>query len=201
MSLLFQIGLGVGLGVAAGLRPFLPTLLACGLAVGHHFKMAFRYGHFHFLQKDWWLLAVAGLYILVWVVQVLLKADPFNPFGRRPLAIVIALMGAAAAALLFGGTLRDHGHHGWIGAVAGAGCAALATVATAPILSGARKRLTDRAAREALSLYVDGVALVFAAMTVAYKPLGFLTVPPMLLLLAARLRRRGTKYAGLRILR
>jgi hypothetical protein len=199
MSLAFQIGFGVGVGLACGLRPFLPTLLACALATGHDLHLAFRYGHFHFLEKDWWLCAVAGLYVVAWAVQVLLKADPFG--WRSPLAIALGLVGAAAAALLFGGTLRDHGHSGWIGAAAGAVCAALAWAAVQPVLSGARQRLEDRAARDALTLYVDGVALVCAAITIAYKPLGFALALPLLWLVIGTRRRKGAKYAGLRILR
>ena len=96
MSLTFQIGFGVGIGLACGLRPFLPVLLACALAEGHHLHLEFRYGHFHFLEKHWWLAAVAGLYVLAWAVQVLLRANPFG--WQSPLAIVLGLVGAAAAA-------------------------------------------------------------------------------------------------------
>ena len=77
----------------------------------------------------------------------------------------------------------------------------LAWAAVQPVLSGARKRLKDRAAQEALSLYVDGVALLAALITIAYKPLGFALALPLLWLVIGTRRRKGAKYAGLRILR
>ncbi len=68
------------------------------------------------------------------------------------------------------------------------------------VLGGARRRLSDRAAREALTVYLDGAALLAAAVVAAVHPLGYVLVA-LLAWLWLRIRSRsGERYAGLRIL-
>ncbi len=65
----------------------------------------------------------------------------------------------------------------------------------------ARARLSDRAAREALTVYLDAASLLAAALVVLLHPLGYVLVAA-LVWFAWRGRARGDeKYAGLRILR
>jgi hypothetical protein len=69
------------------------------------------------------------------------------------------------------------------------------------VVARARRRLPDRGAREALTLYLDSAALVVAALTALLHPLGYVAIA-LLAWFAWRLRARaGEKYAGLRILR
>jgi hypothetical protein len=64
----------------------------------------------------------------------------------------------------------------------------------------ARTRLADRAAREALTVYLDAAALVLAALVALLHPLGYVALALFAWLWAAGRRRSGEKYAGLRIL-
>ena len=78
--------------------------------------------------------------------------------------------------------------------------AALALRASGPVIARARKRLPDRAAREALTVYLDAVALLLAALVALLHPLGYVVVA-LLAWFAWRGRARSAeKYAGLRIL-
>jgi hypothetical protein len=198
MSLPLQIGLGVGLAVAAGLRPFLPALLA-GLFASEAIRhVQFSHGDTAFLQRSWWLIAVAVAFAVVWVLQMRIGGERLE---HGPLGYALIAISIGTGALLFGGILCDHDHPLWAGLVAGAACAAIGLAATRPLLSGARRRLPDRAAREALTLYADGAALVLAALSLLWGPLGFAVLVLALWLLISTWRRADDKYAGLRILR
>src|SRR5205085_11601274 len=107
----------------------------------------------------------------------------------------------AAGALLFAGTLAAHSDAWWPGIVAGAVAAALVRAAVAPIAAGARSRLTDRAAREALSVYLDGASLALAALVALLHPLGYVAAALALLLLARARSRAAARPGGLRIVR
>ncbi|MHB1469698.1 MAG: hypothetical protein ACYCX7_11145, partial [Solirubrobacteraceae bacterium] len=88
----------------------------------------------------------------------------------------------------------------WPGLVGGAAAALLAEACVRPFVKRVRARLDDRAAREAVTIYLDALALLIAAVSAAFHPLGYLAV----ILVAwfafmGRGRGRG-RYAGLRIL-
>jgi hypothetical protein len=69
------------------------------------------------------------------------------------------------------------------------------------VVRGARSRLGDRAAREAVTVYLDGASLALAALVALVHPLGYLA-PVLLGWLLARTRSRTqSRYAGLRIMR
>ncbi len=205
-GLLFYIGLGLGLAAACGLRPFLPLLLAGALASGGALGVSFVPGSFGFLQADWWLLAVVVALVLAYALQMLLGLAPTLAPGERttrpdPLAASIAGLGLGAGALLFAGTLAAHGDAAWPGILGGILAAGLAQRAGGPIVARARKRLPDRGAREALTLYLDSTALLLAALVALLHPLGYVAVA-LLAWFAWRVRSRSEqKYAGLRILR
>jgi hypothetical protein len=197
-SLVFMIGLGLGLGIAAGLRPFLPALLAGGLASGSALGVKFAPGNYSFLQADWWLIAAAAALLIVYVVQLRLGAGRFD--SGAPGA-ALAGLGVGVGALLFAGTLCSHGRIAWPGLIGGAAAALLAQAAVRPIISGARGRLTDHTARQALTVYLDLTAVILAALVCLLHPLGYVAVLLFAWLAFVRWRRGdGGRYAGLRIL-
>jgi hypothetical protein len=192
----FDIGLGLGLASACGMRPYLPTLLAGALASAPALGVRFD-AHFQFLRSGWWLLAVALVLASTYVAQLRFAGERFDGVASG----MISAHALAVAALLFAGTLAAHGEAWWPGILAGALVAALTRAAVVPVLEGARARLPDRAAREALTLYVDAASLALAALVALLHPLGYLA-PLLLAWLLARVRARaGRKYAGLRIMR
>jgi hypothetical protein len=200
-GLVFYIGLGLGLALAAGLRPFLPALLAGALASSGALGVSFGHGDFGFLQESWWLLVVTVAFVLVWALQLLAGGSSGAARVQEgPVGAALAGLGVGVGALLFAGTLAAHGDAAWPGLLAGAVAAATAQAATRPILARTRARLSDRGAREALTLYVDAAALVLAALVALLHPLGYLALLPFAWLLAAGRRRDGERYAGLRIL-
>jgi hypothetical protein len=229
-GLVFYVGLGVGLAVACGLRPFLPLLLAGGLALSGALGVSFSEGAYSFLESDWWLLVVVVALVLAYALQVLFglapTADPgespredtlkgtpsgAHPEGHRqanrrskrpdPLAASLAGLGVGAGALLFAGTLAAHGDSAWAGLLGGFLAAGLAQRASGPVIARARLRLPDRGAREALTVYLDAASLLLAALVALLHPLGYVAVA-LLAWFVWRMRARSDeKYAGLRILR
>ncbi len=205
-GLVFYIGLGLGLAAACGVRPFLPLLLAGALASSRVLGVTFAHGGFGFLESSWWLLAVVVALVVSYGLQMLLGMEPTldpaeRPARPSPLAAALAGIEIGAGAVLFGGTLAAHGDAAWPGIVAAFAVVGLAQRATGPVVARARKRLPDRAAREALTLYLDSAALLLAALVAVLHPLGYVAVA-LLAWFAWRLRSRaGEKYAGLRILR
>ncbi|HEY5044757.1 MAG TPA: DUF4126 family protein [Solirubrobacteraceae bacterium] len=192
----FYIGLGLGLAAACGLRPYLPALLAGGLASAGALGVGFGHGRYHFLQSGWWLLAVAVVLVGAYVLQWRLGAERFAATAGG----AIAAQALAVGALLFAGTLAAHGDASWPGLIGGAACAGLGQLVVGPVLAGARARLPDRPAREALTLYLDAAALLLAALVALLHPLGYVAVALLAWFLVRTRRRAGAKYAGLRIL-
>lgn len=209
-GIFFDIGLAVGFAAACGLRPFLPVLLAGALASSNALGVAFAHGHFRFLESSWWLLLVAVALVIAYALQLLLGMAPTldpatqRPQGRAsvsPLAATIVGIAYGTGALLFAGTLDAHGHSPWPGVLVGFTVVAIAQRATEPVIARARARLTDRSAREALTIYLDAAALLLAALVAALHPLGYVALA-LLAWFGWRGRGRSDqKYAGLRILR
>jgi len=205
-GLVFYIGLGLGLAAACGMRPFLPLLLAGGLATSGALGVTFAHGGFSFLESSWWLLLVAAGLVLAYALQMLLGMEPTLDPSERPsrpsiLAASLAGLELGAGAVLFAGTLVAHGDSPWPGIFGGFLAAGLAQRASGPVIARARKRLPDRGAREALTLYLDSASLLVAALVALLHPLGYVAIA-VLAWFAWRLRSRaGEKYAGLRILR
>jgi hypothetical protein len=216
-GIFFYIGLGVGLAVASGLRPFLPLLLAGLLARGKALGLTFATGEFHFLQAWWWLITVAVLFALSYALQIQLGLSPTldeppsrSAIGttgarhpapaRQPFAAALAGMACGAGAVLFAGTLAAHRDASWPGIIGGVFAAALAAGAVGPLIARARRRLPDKASRDALTLYLDGTALLVAALVCAVYPLGYVALILFALLWFRGRARGGERYAGLRIL-
>ena len=198
-GIFFDIGLGLGLAAACGLRPFLPLLLAGALGSAKALGLTFPHGDFHFLQQGWWLLAVVVVLALSYLAQLRLGRAAA---GRAsPLQAAITGLACGAGAVLFAGTLDAHHDAWWPGLLGGIAAALLAQAVAGPVVEGARSRLSDRAAREALTVYLDAASLLLAALVALLHPLGYL-VPVLLAWFMLRRRSRaGERYAGLRILR
>jgi hypothetical protein len=212
-GIVFYIGLGAGLAVACGLRPFLPALLAGALASAGALGVSFGHGSFHFLQSTWWLLAVAVALAVSYLLQLRLGLTPVaakagrersgsaERAGADPLAATLSGLAYGTGALLFAGTLAAHGDAWWPGVLGGLAAVALAQRAVGPVIARARERLPDRAAREALSVYLDAASVVLAGLVALLHPLGYVAAA-LLAWFAWRGRARSQeKYAGLRILR
>jgi hypothetical protein len=202
----FYIGLGAGLAAACGLRPFLPLLFAGAVGSAGALGLGFAHGHYHFLQRGWWLLAVAAVLAAGYALTLTLGLEPTIDTRTRvtrgdALAGALAGLGLGAGALLFAGTLAAHGDAAWPGLVAGLILAALAQRASGGVVAGARARLPDRAAREAVTIYLDAASLLMAALVALLHPLGYVAVGLLGWFLWRTRARGGEKYAGLRALR
>lgn len=196
-SIGFLIGLGLGLGVAAGVRPFLPALLAGGLASGKVLGLTFVHGGYSFLQAGWWLIALAAALAIVYLLQLRIGSVLFD--NAAP-AAALAGIGVGIGALLFAGSLAGHGEVSWPGLIGGGLAALLAQAVVRPMTMRVRSRLADKAAREAVTIYLDATALVIAGLTALLHPLGYVAVALFAWLLLAGRRRASGRYAGLRIL-
>jgi hypothetical protein len=191
MKLLLDILQGIGLSAAAGLRPFLPTLVAGGFAIGD-VGVDYEGTSFSFLEEPVFLLAVA----IVMVVTFLLRRRLDTPAG----AAALSGIGIGLGALLFAATLDDRHDVWWPGLIAGVLLAALAGAAVRDLFTRTRARL-DTEAAAALPVYAEGVAAALAALSILIPPVSVIAVGVLVWLLLGGRRREGEKYAGLRILR
>jgi hypothetical protein len=189
LNLAFDIFQGIGIAAAVGVWPFLPALATGALAAGD-VQINFEHSDYHFLAQTPFLIAMV---IGVIVVTALERRD------RRLAEALMAVAGLALGALLFAGALaRDH-HPAWPGWIGGVACAGIALLATRPLLARVRSRLGDAAA--ALPIYAAASAVLVAVLAVVAPPVGVVALAGLVWLLLAGRRRGEQKYAGLRILR
>lgn len=196
-GIVFVIGLGLGFGVAAGLRPFLPVLLAGGLARLSALGMAFSPGSYSFLQAGWWLIAAAACLLIVYVLQLRVGSERFDQGAP---AAALAGIGVGVGALMLAGSLSAQHDLAWPGLIGGALAAVIAQAAVRPIVLRARRRLPDKSSKQALTLYLDLASLIVAGLVALVHPLGYVVVLLFAWLALAGRRRSGARYAGLRIL-
>jgi hypothetical protein len=192
LRLLIDILQGAGLAGAAGIRPFLPALVAGAFARGN-VLIDFDGTKFSFLERPGWLLA---LVLAVAIAGILERRG----IAQRSLESALAGIGIGLGALLFAATLDDRFDIWWPGLLAGGLCAALAGAATRALLVRTRARL-DSSARAALPVYAEAIALALAALAVVVAPVSIVALGFFILLLRGGRRREGEKYAGLRILK
>lgn len=195
MDTVLDILTGIGLGCAAGIRPFLPGL-AAGAFAAADLTIDFERTDLSFLEQSGWLLALVVALIAVVLAQRTLgeRAD------SGPLATVLLVVSAGIGALLFAGALADHSDVWWPGLIGGVAFALLAYFATSDLLARTRARL-DAEAAAALNVYAEGVALITAILAILAPPLSIVAAGGLAWLLMGGRRRKGEKYAGLRILR
>jgi hypothetical protein len=203
MSLFLDIGTGAGLASATGIRPYLPPLLAGGLARSD-IGIDFDGTELWWLESPGFLAGVVALGVIAFFVErsAANRASPDigGRIGRGPAEILSGLIGVALGTLLFVGALYDTGQPSWIGLVFGPLCVALAWVAVGGLVERVRARLEpDQAAL--VTAYADGAALILAGIAIFLPPLAYLAIPGFVVLLLGGRRREGEKYAGLRILR
>ena len=200
-GLFFDIGLGIGLAAACGIRPFLPLLLAGAFARGGDLGVSFAGKPFSFLDSGVWLLVVT--LVASYAVQILLDrpATEERPLaGGDPFASALTGIALGAGALLFAGTLAAHGETWWPGIIGGLLCALAGERAVGPLVARVRRRLADRAARNALTVYLDSTALLAALLVCALHPLGYVLLAVLVWWLIRSRSGDGERYAGLRIL-
>jgi hypothetical protein len=197
-GLVFYVGLGVGLALAAGIRPFLPALLAGALASSDVLGVRFAHGGYRFLESGWWLAAIAAAMLAAYLAQLSIGSERFE---AGPGAAALAGLGVGVGALLFAGTLAAHHDAPWPGLVAGALLAAAIQAVVRPLSLRTRARLPDRGAREAVSIYLDAVALALAVLVCLLHPLGYLIAALFAWMWLRGQGRADEKHAGLRILR
>jgi hypothetical protein len=191
VKLLLDIMQGMGVSAAAGLRPFLPTLLVGALAADD-LGVDFDGTDFAFLESPWFLLAI----VVALVVTTLLRSRFETPAGEAALGGI----GMGLGALLFAGTLDDRHATWWPGIIAGLICALIAQQGARSLLTRTRARL-DAEAAGALFLYAEAAALLLAGLSVLIPPVSVLAIAFLIWLRLGGRRREGEKYAGLRILR
>jgi hypothetical protein len=194
MRLFLDITQGMGLAGAAGVRPFLPTLLSGALARAN-LGLDFDHTRYAFMESSWFLLAVVVLLIITVVVE-----------RRKPATVETGAFGAALAgiaiglgALLFAGSVADHGETSWAWLAPGIACALIGNAAARSLFLRVARRL-DEAARQALPLYAEGGSLASAGLAVLIPPISILLLGFFGWLWIGGRRRAGEKYAGLRSL-
>ena len=196
MSAFLDISTGAGLASSTGVRPYLPPLLAGGLARGD-IGIDFDGTDFSFLESPAFLGAVVAVGVVAFLVE---RSRASGETGRGVAGFLSGVIGMLLGALLFAGALADGGEATWVGLIFGPLCAVLGWLAVGGLVERVRTRLEpDQAAL--VTAYADGAALVLAAIAIFVPPLALLAIPGFLLLLAGGRRREGEKYAGLRILR
>ena len=191
MKLLIDILQGIGVACAAGLRPFLPAFVA-GAAGRADLLVDFEHTDFVFLERNWWLAAMAVLMIAAVLVR--------NELERPPVAAALQGLALGMSGLLFAGFLASDHYAWWPGIPAGIACAWVTGTAARSIFARAAGRL-DGDARAQLPLYTEGLALLLAVLAVVAPPLSLAALGFAIWLLIGARRRDGKKYAGLRILR
>jgi hypothetical protein len=195
MKLVLDILQGLGLASATGLRPFLPTLVAGGLASAD-LGVDFDHTEFAFLESPWWLLAIAAAL----VVSVFVRRQLETGAGEA----VLSGLGIGLGALLCAASIDERHHTWWYGLLLGAVVAVLASSVSRQLFARVRARFAttgDNEAAAALPFYGEAAGLVVAALSVLLPPVSVLVIGFLIALLVTGRRRSGQKYAGLRILR
>jgi hypothetical protein len=187
---------GAGLSGAAGLRPFLPTLLASGLAAKDA-GIDFDGTEFAFIESAPFLIIVAIAAAAMFAYERRAGAERLE---QGPLGAALAGIALGFGALLFAGTLDDRHDTWWYGIPLGLACAAVGVAAGRSLFGRVRTRL-DKDAQAALPAYAELGALLAAGVTVLFPPMGVVVVAFLAWLYLGGRRRSQEKFAGLRILR
>jgi hypothetical protein len=195
MKLVLDILQGLGLASAAGLRPFMPALLAGGLASGD-VGIDFDGTQFAFLESPIWLLAL----VIALIASVFIRPLLEQPAGEAALSGI----GIGLGALLCAASIDDRHATWWYGLIIGALIAYLASTVSRAIFGRVRARFAsagDSQAAAALPFYGEAAGLVVAGASILFPPLALVAVGFLIALLITGRRRGEQKYAGLRILR
>jgi Domain of unknown function (DUF4126) len=195
MKLALDILQGLGLASAAGLRPFLPAILAGALASGD-VGLDFDGTPFAFLESPVWLLILVIALIATIFTRKLLETGP----GEAALSG----LGIGLGALLCAASIDDRHDTWWYGLILGAAIALLSSTVSRSLFARVRARFAsagDAQAAAALPFYGEAAGLVIAGASVLFPPLAIVAIGFLIALLVTGRRRTDQKYAGLRILR
>ena len=195
MKLALDILQGLGLASAAGLRPFLPAILAGALASGD-IGLDFDGTSFAFLESPIWLLILVIALVATIFTRKVLETGP----GEAALSGV----GIGLGALLCAALIDDRHDTWWYGLILGAVIAFLASSVSRSLFGRVRARFAssgDASAAAALPFYGEAAGLVIAGASVLFPPLAIVAIGFLIALLVTGRRRSDQKYAGLRILR
>ena len=196
MDYLLDLLQGLGIAAAIGIRPFLPVLLAGALAAAN-LGIDFEGTDFSFLEGTAFLLVIV---VLVAVFGFVDRRRGADTTGRDPAVVVLLAVALILGALLAAGSIADHSSTWWPGIPVGAAAAALGFAAARSLFGRVRARLVADA-QGALPIYAEGAALLSAGLSVLFPPLAIVVVAALAWLMLGGQRRKGEKYAGLRILR
>jgi hypothetical protein len=192
MDLFLAISQGIGTSLAAGVRALLVPLFVGAMARADA-VVDFEHTGFEFLESIWWLALLLALVVAAFALD---RSDVEIPDG------VWAVVAMGLGGLLFAGVLEDEGYFGTAGLVPGIVCALLGFLAARAFLGGAADRLAARGeSAGTIRTLGDLGAIVLAALALLVPPISYVAVAFCLYVLAARRRRAGEKYEGLRILR
>jgi hypothetical protein len=195
MDYLLDLLQGLGIAAAIGIRPFLPVLLAGALAAAN-LGIDFEGTDFSFLEGTAFLLVMlVGVFVFGIVERSRRDAG-----DRDPVVLAVALIALVLGALLASGSIADHSETWWPGVPIGVAAASLGFLAARSLFGRVRARL-DKDAQAALPVYAEGAAVVAAGLSILFPPLAILVVAGLAWLMFGGQRRKGEKYAGLRILR
>ncbi len=192
MKLLLDILQGLGLSQAAGIRPFLPALVAGGAARAD-VLIDFEGGPFAFMEDPWWLAALAAAALVALILRNEVMKDAYLSAAFQGLAM-------GMGALLFCAVLSGDGYVWWPGIPAGLAGAWLSGTAVQDLFGRAATRL-DEQARAHLPVYAEALAVVLAALSVVAPPVALVSAGFFAWLIIGGRRRKGEKHAGLRVLR
>jgi len=192
MKLLLDILQGLGLSQAAGIRPFLPALVAGGAARAN-VLIDFEGGPFAFMEDPWWLAALAAAALIALILRNEVTKDAYLSAAFQGLAM-------GMGALLFCAVLSGDGYVWWPGIPAGLAGAWLSGTAVQDLFGRAATRLDEQASAH-LPVYAEALAVVLAALSVVAPPVALVSAGFFAWLIIGGRRRKGEKHAGLRVLR
>jgi len=171
VNLVLDILQGAGLAGAAGVRPFLPTLLAGGLARADA-GLDFDGTAFAFMESPAFLIIVAVLGAATIAYERRVGGEQLE---TGPLGAALAGVSMGLGALLCAASIDDRHDTRWYGLIIGLACAALGTAAARTLFGRVRTRL-DADAQEALPVYAEGGALGAGGASVLFPPLAILVL-------------------------
>jgi hypothetical protein len=202
LSTFADIGQGTGLATTSGARPFL-AVITTGVLAHEDVGVDFTGTDWSWMESWLFLGILAALYIVFWIMDREQKNELIRPGGRAMEASpAYPVFCAAAGALLFAGTLADHGHASWPGLVAGAVVGFIGYLALGLLFMRANQRLF--AAGDpgvVLGLGRDLLVIALTVVCVLADPVGYAVLAAALVLMVTARRREGEKYEGLRVLR
>lgn len=196
MDYLLALLQGLGIAAAIGIRPFLPVLLVGALAAAD-LGIDFEGTAFSFLEQTGFLLVMLAAVALIGFIERRRSADASD---RDPVVIALLVIALGLGALEAAGSVDDISATWWPGIPAGLAGAALGFAAARSLFGRVRARL-DAESQKTLPIYAEGAALLTAGLSILFPPLAILLLVGLAWLMRGGRRRKGEKYAGLRILK